>query len=73
MALSGFHVSPAIEGQLDVVAASVQLGQHPADVVARIAFDFQDERGRYRERRDCDSPSSLRGVGGANGRPRGAA
>ena len=25
---------PAIEGQLEVVAASVQLGQHPADVVA---------------------------------------
>ena len=37
---------PGIEGQLDVVAASVQLGQHPTDVVARIAFDFQDERGR---------------------------
>ena len=31
------------------------------------------QRGRYRERRDCDSPSSLRGVGGANGRPMGAA
>ena len=31
------------------------------------------QRGRYRERRDCDSPSSLCGVGGANGRPRGAA
>ena len=28
------------------VSASVQLGQHPADVVAQIAFDFQDERGR---------------------------
>ena len=25
------------------------------------------QRGRYRERRDCDSPSSLCGVGGANG------
>ena len=34
---------PAIKGQLDIVAASVQLGQHPADVVARIAFDFQVE------------------------------
>ena len=31
------------------------------------------QRGRYRERRDCDSPSSLCGVGGANGRPMGAA
>ena len=31
------------------------------------------QRGRYRERRDCDSPSSLCGVGGANGRPLGAA
>ena len=31
------------------------------------------QRARYRERRDCDSPSSLRGVGGANGRPMGAA
>ena len=31
------------------------------------------QHGRYRERRDCDSPSSLRGVGGANGRPMGAA
>ena len=30
------------------------------------------QRGRYRERRDCDSPSSLCGVGGANGRPMGA-
>ena len=27
------------------------------------------QRGRYRERRDCDSPSSLCAVGGANGRP----
>ena len=31
------------------------------------------QRGRYRERRDCDSPSSLCAVGGANGRPLGAA
>ena len=31
------------------------------------------QRGRYRERRDCDSPSSLCGLGGANGRPMGAA
>ena len=38
----------------------------------RSVYD-QLSAGRYRERRDCDSPSSLRGVGGANGRPMGAA
>ena len=31
------------------------------------------QRGRYRERRDCDPPSSLCAVGGVNGRPMGAA
>ena len=31
------------------------------------------QRGRYRERRDCDSPSSLCAVGGAHRRPPGAA
>ena len=36
---------PAIEGQLDVVLVAAQLGEHPADVVAEIAFDFQHERG----------------------------
>ena len=38
----------------------------------RSVYD-QLSAGRYRERRDCDSPSSLCGVGGANGRPMGAA
>ena len=38
----------------------------------RSVYD-QLSAARYRERRDCDSPSSLRGVGGANGRPMGAA
>ena len=31
------------------------------------------QRGRYRERRDCDPPSSLCAVGGAHRRPLGAA
>ena len=31
--------------KLDVVLAPVQLGEHPADVVATIALHFQDERG----------------------------
>ena len=37
---------PAVKGQLDVVLAPVQLGQHPADVVAKIALHFQDQRRR---------------------------
>ena len=42
----GIPCQPAIETQLDVVVAAAQLGQHPADVVAKVALDFQDERGR---------------------------
>ena len=42
----GIPRQPTIETQLDVVLASVQLGQHPTDVVAKIALHFQDQRRR---------------------------
>ena len=42
----GIPRQPAVETQLDVVAFAVQLGEHPADVVAKITFHFKDERGR---------------------------
>ena len=42
----GVPRQPAIEGQLDVVLAPVQLGEHPADVVAKIALHFKDQRRR---------------------------
>ncbi len=45
MYASGVPRQPAIEGQLDVVLAPVQLGEHPADVVTKIALHFKDERG----------------------------
>ena len=46
VALSGFHVSrpSTTRTQLDVVLAPAQLGEHPADVVAKIALHFQDQR-----------------------------
>ena len=50
----GIPRQPAVEGQLNVVLASVQLGQHPADVVAKIALHFKDERRR--------PPLGIRGV-----------
>ena len=41
----GIPRQPAIEGQLDVVVGAAQLGEHPADVVAKITLHFQDQRG----------------------------
>ena len=45
VALKRVPRQPAIETQLDVVAASVQPGQHRADVVAKIALHFKDKCG----------------------------
>ena len=39
------HVA-VLHANPDVVAFASNLGEYAADVVARIAFDFQDERGR---------------------------